>query len=281
MTANQHKGTTMEEEGRKEFIRQVFNTVCEQYGQGELRFFENAASHLPALLNLKGDEKLLDIAAGTGLASTLLASHLPDGQVTGIDLSEGMLEKAQTRARSMGLNNIDFQQMDMTQMDLPEKHFDVINSSFGVFFVEDFEQLVQHVSSRLKPGGRFSTTHFAKGSMAPMQDMIMQRLQQYGVEVPGVSWSQLDSEEANRELYETAGFKNITHCRNQVGYHFKDAEGWWEVVWWAGFRGFVNQIAADEAEQFKQEHLAEINKLADGEGIYFNVEVIHTIGEKV
>ncbi|GBE07797.1 hypothetical protein BMS3Bbin11_00500 [bacterium BMS3Bbin11] len=42
----------MEDKNRKEFIRQVFNTVCEQYGTGSLRFFENAASHLPALLNL-------------------------------------------------------------------------------------------------------------------------------------------------------------------------------------------------------------------------------------
>ncbi len=271
----------MEQEGRTEFIRQVFNTVSEQYGQGELRFFENAASHLPGLLDLKGDEKLLDIATGTGLASTLLAAHLPDGQVTGIDLSEGMLEKAKLRAQNMGLSNVDFQRMDMTKMDLPENHFDVINASFGVFFVEDMEQLVQHVASRLKPGGRFITTHFAKGSMAPMQDLIMDRLQQYGVEVPNVSWLQLDNETSNRELYETADFTNITHYRNQVGYHFKDAEGWWEVVWWAGYRGFVNQVPAQQAEQFKQEHLDEINALADENGIFFNVDVIHTIGEKM
>ncbi|MGB5281622.1 MAG: hypothetical protein WBN37_09930, partial [Arenicellales bacterium] len=73
----------MEDEARKEFIRNVFNTVCEQYGTGSLRFFENAASHLPDLLNLRGDEHLLDIATGTGLASTLFASLLPEGQVTG------------------------------------------------------------------------------------------------------------------------------------------------------------------------------------------------------
>ena len=271
----------MEDKNRSEFIRQVFNTVSEQYGTGSLRFFENAAGHLPGLLDLNGDEKLLDIATGTGLASILLASHLPDGHVTGIDLSEGMLEKAQARSDALGLSNISFQQMDMTRMDLPEQHFDIINASFGVFFVEQMEPLVQHIHSRLKPGGRFITTHFAKGSMAPMQDLIMDRLQQYGVDVPNVSWAQLDSEAANRELYETAGFTNITHSRNQVGYLFSDAEGWWDVVWWAGYRGFVNQIPEEQAEKFKQEHLDEVNELAGEGGIYFNVEVIHTIGEKV
>ena len=270
----------MEDSNRNEFIRQVFNTVSEQYGTGSLRFFENAAGHLPGLLNMNGDETLLDIATGTGLASILLASHLPDGHVTGIDLSEGMLEKAQAQADALGLSNIDFQQMDMTRMDLPEECFDIINASFGVFFVEHMESLVQHIHSRLKPGGRFITTHFAKGSMAPMQDLIMDRLQQYGVDVPKVSWAQLDSEAANGELYETAGFTNITHSRNQVGYLFSDAEGWWDVVWWAGYRGFVNQIPEEKVEKFKQEHLDEINELAGEDGIFFNVEVIHTIGEK-
>ena len=271
----------MEDEGRKEFIRNVFNTVCERYGTGSLRFFENAASHLPGLVRLRGDEKVLDLATGTGLASTLFAGLLPDGEVTGIDLSEGMLEKAQQRANDLGLNNIRLLQMDMTKMELPENHFDIVNASFGIFFVEDMQQLVQHAATRLKPGGHFITTHFAKGSMAPMQDMIIDRLQQYGVEVPDVSWTQLDNESSNRELYESAGFKNISHSRNQVGYLLSDAHGWWDVVWWAGYRGFVNQLADDQADQFKQEHLDEINELADEEGIFFNVEVIHTIGEKV
>lgn len=271
----------MEDKGRIEFIRNVFNTVSEQYGTGSLRFFENAASHLSDMVSLRGDEQVLDIATGTGLASTLFAALLPKGQVTAIDISEGMLEKAQQRADSLGLTNINFEQMDMTKMELPEEHFDIINASFAVFFVEDIEKLVQHVASRLKPGGHFITTHFARGSMAPMQDLILDRLQQYGVDVPEISWAQLDNEASNRELYETAGLKNISHKRNQVGYLFSDANGWWDVVWWAGYRGFVNQVPGHLAEQFKQEHLDEINELADEEGIFFNVEVIHTIGEKV
>lgn len=270
----------MDHAQRKEFIRQTFNTVCEQYGRSNLRFFANAAAHLPGLLNLQGDEQLLDVATGTGLASTLLAQHLPRGKVTGIDLSEGMLAQAKQRAKQMGLSNIEFQRMDMTRMDLPRDHFDVINTSFGVFFVEDMDGLMKHLTTRLKPGGRFVTTHFANGSMSPMQELIMVRLQQYGVEVPTAAWSQLDSEGANRALYERAGLSNVSHERNQVGYQFNNAEDWWDVVWWAGFRGFVNQVPEDQFEQFKQEHIDEVNALAGDNGIFFNVEVIHTIGEK-
>ena len=125
------------------------------------------------------------------------------------------------------------------------------------------------------------TTHFAEGSMAPMQQLILQRLRAYGVCVLEASWSCLHNEELNRQLYDSAGFSAIRHGRSQVGYRFKDASEWWDVVWWAGYRGFVNQVPADKVALFKQEHLDEVNALADDDGIYFNVEVIHTLGEKL
>ena len=65
-----------------------------------------------------------------------------------------------------------------------------------------------------------------------------------------------------------------------MGYYFDDAEGWWDVVWWAGYRGFVNQVDEAMAEQFKREHLEEVNALADENGIFFNVEIIQTSGQK-
>lgn len=270
----------MEDPKRNEFIRQVFDTVCEKYGKDALRFFENAANHLPGLLNMKGHEQVLDLATGTGLAASRLAAFLPDGHVTGIDLSEGMLQQAELMRQDLELNNIDYQQMDMTALGLPDASFDVINASFAIFFVEEMESLVQHITTKLKPGGRLLTTHFASGSMSPMQELLMQRLHRYGVEVPQAAWSALDSEETNSALLTQAGLVDIKHHRHQVGYHFKSADEWWDVVWWAGFRGYVNQIVDERREEFKREHLAEVNALTDENGIFFNVEVIHTIGKK-
>lgn len=270
----------MEDSQRKEFIRQIFNTVCERYGKDSLRFFENAANHLPGLLNMKGHERVLDLATGTGLAASRLAAFLPEGRVIGIDMSEGMLQQAELMRLELELDNIDYRLMDMTQLSFADNHFDVINASFALFFIEDMPGLARHVSSKLKPGGRLLTTHFAEGCMAPMQELLMQRLQDYGVEVPQAAWTRLDSEEKNHELYKGAGLEVTEQIRHQVGYYLKDASKWWEVVWWAGFRGFVNQLAEEKLEQFKQEHLAEVNALAEKDGIFFNVEVIHTLGKK-
>lgn len=270
----------MEDEQRTQFIRNTFDTVCERYGQGPLRFFQYAADHLPGLLELQGNEQILDAAAGTGLASTVLASRVPQGKVTAIDLSEGMLAKARARAHSMQLDNIEYQQMDMTRLPFPDNSYDIINSSFGLFFVEDIESLSQHLVSKLKPGGRLITTHFAAGSFAPMSELFRQRMEKYDVEVPILSWNRLENEQLNKTLYQNVGLDNIRQQRNQVGYFFSNADEWWDVVWWAGYRGFVEQVSSDKLEQCKQEHLDEISRLATDDGIWFNVELIHTIGEK-
>jgi len=54
-------------------------------------------------------EKVMDISCGTGLITLPVAKLVePDGMVTGIDLSEGMIKEAQSRAIDQKLNNIYF-----------------------------------------------------------------------------------------------------------------------------------------------------------------------------
>jgi hypothetical protein len=59
-----------------------------------------------------------------------------------------------------------------------------------------------------------------------------------------------------------AGLENIEVFSEQLGYQLKDANEWWDVVWNSGFRGPVSQLSPEQLEQFKQEHLAEVDKLA-------------------
>ncbi len=127
----------MDEAQRRELIRRTFDTVAPGYDRPALRFFQDSAVHMAEQLQLAGDECVLDVATGTGAVALALAQRLPAGHVTGIDMSDGMLDQARRKARSRGLANIDFQAMDMTDLTFPPSRFHCATASFVLFFVQD------------------------------------------------------------------------------------------------------------------------------------------------
>jgi ubiquinone/menaquinone biosynthesis C-methylase UbiE len=270
----------MDQEELKAHIRKTFDTVCEGYDCAPLRFFNKAAAHLSEVFEFRGDEQLLDVAAGTGIPAMVCASQLPRGKVTAVDFSSGMLAQARAKAEAAGLQNIDFRQMDMTAMALDEASFDAANCSFGIFFIGDMVGTLRHIASKVKVGGPVVTTHFIEGSFEPLSELFREQVGRYGIEPPPLGWLRLGSEELNRELYQEAGLKDIELFRFDVGYYFNSAEEWWEVIWNAGYRGLISGLDEPTLARFKTEHLAEIASLDHGEGIPFHIEVVITRGHR-
>ena len=268
----------MDDTQRKAQIQKTFDTVADGYGSTGMEFFHHAAAHLPQLFRLRGDEHLLDVATGTGIAATAIAPHLPRGRVTGVDLSEGMLAQARARAHQLGLNNIELHPMDMQDIGFDDAHFDAANCSFGLFFLPDMTRLLQHIVSKVKPGGQVVTCSFYQGSFEPNVDLFLERIQRYGVTPPDFTWKQLCIEEHYHALYERAGLNDVATYRRDIGYPLDTAEAWWRVIWYAGFRGLVAQLSDDQLARFKQEHLAEIDALHTGRGIPLNVTALFASG---
>ena len=270
----------MDEQTRKQQIEKTFDTVSESYECSPLRFFHHAAETLPELFGFNGDEQVLDVAAGTGIPALVLASHLPNGSVTAIDFSKGMLSRARQKIEALEVSNIDLQQMDMTAMDLAENRFDAANSSFGIFFIEDMHTTLQHIVSKLKPGGLMVTTHFQQDAFSPLTDRFLSRVEAYGVEIPSPGWRRVATEEQNIELFETAELVEVKVISRDVGYYLKDAEEWWSVIWNAGYRGLIAGLEPERLAQFKREHLAEIETLQTPDGIKLDIGIIHTTGKR-
>lgn len=77
---------------RKQMIQKGFDTVAAGYDHPLLSVFPETAKRLIAHLRLRGAQQLLDVCTGTGVVAIAAAEQLPRGQVTGIDLSTGMLQ---------------------------------------------------------------------------------------------------------------------------------------------------------------------------------------------
>jgi hypothetical protein len=119
---------------------------------------------------------------------------------------------------------------------------------------------------------------FYDTSFLPLSDLFFNRLEKFGIERPPVGWKRIATEEKGAELFQRAGLTNVRAERRDLSYALRDADQWWDIIWYAGFRGLVNQLAPDALTQFKREHLEEIASRATNEGIPLNVEVVFTRG---
>lgn len=123
--------------------------------QGYEDFFLPAifAQWPPQILNasgLKAGDNLLEVGCGTGvLARQATTIVQPDGQVTGLDLSESMLSVA--RRKCPGAI---FQQGNVMDLPFETGSFDVVIASFMLMFVPDQPLAIKEMWRVLKPGGR-------------------------------------------------------------------------------------------------------------------------------
>jgi len=268
------------EELRQKILRETFDAVARGYDSQPLRFFPKSAAMMATLLALRGHERVVDVACGTGNAALAVAPLLPRGRVTAVDFSSGMLAQARQRAVTAEVANIDFVEGDMRGLDFSGASFDVALCAFGIFFAADMAAQLARIVATVRPGGVVMTSTFDQGYFQPLRDLFFARIVDYGVPKPPQTWMQVASEAGCRELFTRAGLCEVRVERRNLGYHLPAAEDWWAVVWNAGFRRLVNAIAPADRERFRAEHLREVSALATERGIWLDVEVLYTIGTR-
>jgi SAM-dependent methyltransferase len=104
-----------------------------------------------------GDGKVvLDIGCGAGMDLLLAARCVgPSGRAVGVDMTESMIEKARSAARSAGIENVDLKKGDAMSLPLPDHGVDVVISNGVLNLVPDKSVAYSEVFRVLKPGGRF------------------------------------------------------------------------------------------------------------------------------
>ncbi|MGM9852794.1 MAG: bifunctional demethylmenaquinone methyltransferase/2-methoxy-6-polyprenyl-1,4-benzoquinol methylase UbiE [Muribaculaceae bacterium] len=100
-------------------------------------------------------EAILDIATGTGDLAIALARAAEGATVTGVDLSEGMIEVGRRKVAEAGLSDrVSLSPADALALPFADNSFDVITVAFGV---RNFEHLAEGYAEMLRvlrPGGK-------------------------------------------------------------------------------------------------------------------------------
>ena len=151
----------LEEKGN---VPHTFNKIARRYdiatlmSQGYSKDLERSVK----LMNLKGNEYLLDLCCGTGKSTKQCLQAVPDGKVLAIDYSSGMLEVAKsTFSSEIQEGHCQFLEQDVMNLDQKDNSVDAIFMAYGIRNMPDYEKCLKNLKRILKPGGIIAFHEFS------------------------------------------------------------------------------------------------------------------------
>jgi Methylase involved in ubiquinone/menaquinone biosynthesis len=99
--------------------------------------------------------KLLEVPVGTGVITMPMYRTLPEAEITCLDYSPDMMQRAKRFAERLDIKNIDFIQGDVGNMPFEDESFEIVMSLNGFHAFPDKSAAYNETYRVLKPGGVF------------------------------------------------------------------------------------------------------------------------------
>jgi len=149
---------------KQRYVNQMFETIARRYDFFTV-FFSYGMDRgwkrkLIELLALQGDERVLDLACGTGDITFAEGRELPAGEAVGLDITQGMLVIAEHKRRELNVHNVRFQRADIMRLPYADESFDCVTGGYALRNVPDIGGALAEIQRVLKPGGRFFSLDF-------------------------------------------------------------------------------------------------------------------------
>jgi SAM-dependent methyltransferase len=154
-----------------------------------------------ALMQVSMDSRVLDVGCGSGWATRLLADYAVNGRVTGIDISDEMVNLARESSRSHP--HTDFEVASAEKLPFPDNEFTHAFSMESLYYYRNIPKALKEIQRVLKPGGSF----FAVVDLYWENEATHQWIDTLKVPV------ELLSIDDYRSLFIDAGFVNIRDQR--------------------------------------------------------------------
>jgi demethylmenaquinone methyltransferase/2-methoxy-6-polyprenyl-1,4-benzoquinol methylase len=164
-----------EDTGKKDQVAKMFNNISRHYdllnhvlSLGIDRSWRKKAIKILKPLKPK---HILDVATGTG-DFALQAMELHPEKITGIDISEGMLEIGRKKIGERNLSSvIELQRGDSENIQFAENKFDAVTVGFGVRNFENLESGLREIRRVMKPGALLVVLEFSRPRKFPFRQL--------------------------------------------------------------------------------------------------------------
>lgn len=176
-------------------------------------------------------ERVLDIATGTGDFAIMAAEKLKPKSITGIDISEGMMEIGKKKVHKAGLQDIiSFEKEDCEHLSYADGTYDAVTAAFGIRNFQNLDAGLKEICRVLKDGGNACLLEFSCPKTFPMKQLFWLYshtvLPIYGklISKDNSAYSYLTTTieafpqgETMKEILKKAGFKDVRYKRLTFG----------------------------------------------------------------
>ncbi|TRZ79533.1 MAG: methyltransferase domain-containing protein [Nitrosopumilales archaeon] len=187
-----------------------------------------STTELVKMADIKSDDKVLDVACGTGVVSKEISQFLgPNGRLVGIDLSRNALNIAR---KSIAFQNCTFIEMDAENIGFNFK-FDKVTCQYGLMFFPDSQKVLKSIGKILNPKGMLVVAVHGLAEEVPYFSTIMNPILEHIPDIRPIGTptvhrfgnpKELESEVAK------AGFVDVTVALHGFVYKPGTFEEYWE-----------------------------------------------------
>ena len=133
------------------------------------------------LANLRPGDRVLDIAAGTGDLSVMVARRVgPNGRVLATDISAAMLNRAAQAAREAGLTNVETRVMNAENLELNENSFDAVLCRMGLMLFPHPAMVLTSMQRVVKPERRVAVIVHSNPARNPYHGLPLRIVRRIG-----------------------------------------------------------------------------------------------------
>src|SRR5262245_56889657 len=158
--------------GKKRAIVQAYNSAAPYYDHPELAFWQSFGEQLVASAGVREGDRVIDLCCGSGASALEAARKVgPYGRVLGVDLTPRLLELARAKAKSEGIDWIEFVEGDVEKLEFAEG-FDVALCGLSLFLFDDMLAPVRKMIECTRQGGTVAVSMWGEGYWEPFNTLL-------------------------------------------------------------------------------------------------------------
>src|SRR5687768_3821140 len=120
------------------------------------------------IANIRKGERVLDLGSGSGMDVFIASLYAgQEGHITGIDMTDEQLDKADRLAKQNNIVNVNFIEGYLEDLPFANESFDVVISNGVINLCPDKEKVFSEVSRVLRQGGRMVIADIVSENQLP------------------------------------------------------------------------------------------------------------------